>query len=600
MAMFAGGASRAMASLLLVALLNECRGLAPRRPLPVARRRAPRAPSMISERQIPAYRQTMKLYESRTGVATLPASAVPSVGIVADGDGFLVNHSEEPLFTEAETRAVVDECEARAATMGGWTTARHANYPTTDVPLQELPRALEWFRERALPETLYPFLAQSYAYCIPSPKSLRVVDAFVVKYNATAGQSFLKPHRDGSVVSFNIALNSADDYEGGGTYVARLDEGIRSDRGHVLSHASGMLHGGHPITSGVRYILVCFVIVKDFANFAYRFYERVRDMDPADKEPLPEDAAVVEARADGEGAALAKAAEERAERRLADARVAARQTFAQWPEDPRRAAAIAQREAAEARRAVAEARRVDADRRAAERAAEERRAAEKRRVAELRLAEGQLAVELAEADERAKVALAKRAAEERKVRAAEHLAAEDRRAAAAARSVAEQRAAEGQLGVELAEADERAKVALAKRAAEERKVRAAEHLAAEDRRAAAAARSVAEQRAAEGQLGVELAEADERAKVALAKRAAEERRLHAAEHLAAQYRRGARDRRAEGRRFAERRVEAHRRATDEEYAMWCAATDAASGDVYYYHAETGETSWIWPPEKALR
>jgi len=535
----------ARSSLLLVALLNECRGLAPRRPLPVARRRAaPRAPSMISERQIPAYRQTMKLYESRTGVATLPASAVPSVGIVADGDGFLVNHSEEPLFTEAETRAVVDECEARAATMGGWTTARHANYPTTDVPLQELPKALEWFRERALPETLYPFLAQSYAYCIPSPKSLRVVDAFVVKYNATAGQSFLKPHRDGSVVSFNIALNSADDYEGGGTYVARLDEGIRSDRGHVLSHASGMLHGGHPITSGVRYILVCFVIVKDFANFAYRFYERVRDMDPADKEPLPEDAAVV-VTDDGEGAALARAAEERAARRLADARVAARQTFAQWPEDPRRAAAIAQREAAEARRAVAEARRVDADRRAAGRAAEERRAGEKRRVAELR-------------------------------------------------------AAEGQLEVELAEADERAKVALAKRAAEERKVRAAEERAAEDRRAAAAARSVAEQRAAEGQLGVELAEADERAKVALAKRAAEERRLQAAEHLAAQYRSGAQDRRAEGRRFAERRVEAHRRATDEEYAMWCAATDAASGDVYYYHAETGDTSWAWPPEKALR
>jgi hypothetical protein len=34
--------------------------------------------------------------------------------------------------------------------------------------------------------------------------------------------------------------------------------------------------------------------------------------------------------------------------------------------------------------------------------------------------------------------------------------------------------------------------------------------------------------------------------------------------------------------------------------MWCAATDAASGDVYYYHAETGATSWTWPPEKALR
>ena len=108
------------------------------------------------------------------------------------------------------------------------------------------------------------------------------------RYNASAGQSFLKPHRDGSVVSFNIALNAFDAYEGGGTYIARLDEGVRSDRGHVLSHASGMLHGGHPITAGVRYILVAFVILKEYANFAYRFYERVRDLDPAHLEPLPE------------------------------------------------------------------------------------------------------------------------------------------------------------------------------------------------------------------------------------------------------------------------------------------------------------------------
>ena len=237
-----------------------------------------------------AYRETMKIYETRQGAETLPASAIPFKGLVEDGDGFLVNHSEEPLFSAEETDAIVEECEARAARMGGWTTARHANYPTTDVPLQELPRTLEWFREEALPTKLYPFLSQAFGYTLPSPKSLRVVDAFVVKYNATAGQSFLKPHRDGSVVSFNIALNSLDDYEGGGTYVARLDEGVRSDRGHVLCHASGMLHGGHPITSGVRYILVAFVILKEYANFAYRFYERVRDMDPADKEPLPEDA----------------------------------------------------------------------------------------------------------------------------------------------------------------------------------------------------------------------------------------------------------------------------------------------------------------------
>jgi hypothetical protein len=41
------------------------------------------------------------------------------------------------------------------------------------------------------------------------------VDAFVVKYDAAEGQRELKPHRDGSVFSFNLALNPLAQYEGG-------------------------------------------------------------------------------------------------------------------------------------------------------------------------------------------------------------------------------------------------------------------------------------------------------------------------------------------------------------------------------------------------
>ena len=77
----------------------------------------------------------------------------------------LISHSQEPLFTREETQAIIDEAEERAARMGGWTTKRHANYATTDVPVQELPRTHTWFREKALPEALYPFLATSYKIC---------------------------------------------------------------------------------------------------------------------------------------------------------------------------------------------------------------------------------------------------------------------------------------------------------------------------------------------------------------------------------------------------------------------------------------------------
>jgi hypothetical protein len=50
--------------------------------------------------------------------------------------------------------------------------------------------------------------------------------------------------RDGSVVSFNIALNPSDEYEGGGTYFKGLDTGLRIEEGHIVMHASNILVGG--------------------------------------------------------------------------------------------------------------------------------------------------------------------------------------------------------------------------------------------------------------------------------------------------------------------------------------------------------------------
>lgn len=111
-------------------------------------------------------------------------------------------------------------------------THTHTAYPTTDVPLAELPRTLEWFRVKVrtyiftpsvvfflllshvsvcvcvdqrlhhgyptvglahqpyprphhqptqLQEQIYPMLATNFQECLPDPTKLRVVDAFVVK-----------------------------------------------------------------------------------------------------------------------------------------------------------------------------------------------------------------------------------------------------------------------------------------------------------------------------------------------------------------------------------------------------------------------------------
>ena len=60
-------------------------------------------------------------------------------------------------------------------------------------------------------------------------------------------------------------------HAGGGTWFEGLGRSIQSERGHIMTHASGCMHGGHPITSGTRYILVAFVIVEGYQNWAMRF-----------------------------------------------------------------------------------------------------------------------------------------------------------------------------------------------------------------------------------------------------------------------------------------------------------------------------------------
>jgi hypothetical protein len=55
---------------------------------------------------------------------------------------------------------------------------------------------------------------------------------------------------------------------------------LRSPQGHLLAHSSALMHGGHAITHGVRYILVAFVTVEPaYLQWAYSFYEHVKAED---------------------------------------------------------------------------------------------------------------------------------------------------------------------------------------------------------------------------------------------------------------------------------------------------------------------------------
>lgn len=77
---------------------------------------------------------------------------------------------------------------------------------------------------------------------------------------------------------FNVALNPAYDFDGGGTLFDPLNDAVRIDEGQMVSNASGVLHGGHGISRGKRYIMVAFVILGGYDSWSMRFYNQVRNL----------------------------------------------------------------------------------------------------------------------------------------------------------------------------------------------------------------------------------------------------------------------------------------------------------------------------------
>ena len=96
--------------------------------------------------------------------------------------------SNGPLLPPDECRSAIEATEAHAAANGGWTTDRHVQAPTTDVPVSRVPALRPWFDEK-LEETLFPMLAARYPEVIPGPGSLRVMDAFVVRCETNAARN---------------------------------------------------------------------------------------------------------------------------------------------------------------------------------------------------------------------------------------------------------------------------------------------------------------------------------------------------------------------------------------------------------------------------
>ena len=154
-----------------------------------------------------------------------------------------------------------------ASNNGGWTASRHYAVPTTDLPIHKVPKLLQWFSEW-MPRKLLPLLQDQFGnteYGI-NHERFYVHDAFLVRYEATASSHFLPLHFDESTHSCVLALN--DDFEGGGSYIYSLNRSVSPSTGGMVSFLGNQcLHGGNPVTHGIRYILAIFLFLdKDLSH----------------------------------------------------------------------------------------------------------------------------------------------------------------------------------------------------------------------------------------------------------------------------------------------------------------------------------------------
>ena len=158
-----------------------------------------------------------------------------------------------------ECDTVLGAVEEAARRRGGWDKDRHGQYPTTDMPLGDVPEIEPLLREAIFRNVLRP-LAHRYLPPPFLPEHLEWRDAFFVKYDAAPGQQRqLHMHTDGSIFSFNLLLNHPDDFDGGGTFFEPTGQTVRPPRGTAVGHSGQVRHSGVAITRGKRYLFVGFI-----------------------------------------------------------------------------------------------------------------------------------------------------------------------------------------------------------------------------------------------------------------------------------------------------------------------------------------------------
>jgi hypothetical protein len=182
---------------------------------------------------------------------------IETIDVPIDIDHPLTKIRKYNVLSPEECAYLIQEAERLSHEFGGWSSDRHPGAPTTDIPFEQFgggTRSRFGLWKRAFTEkVIKPIIRRDY-----QAEFIGFNDLFLVKYDATRPgmQTHLRLHRDGTILTFVIQLNS--DFQGGGTYIQSLNRSLLHNVGDLCVHCGWFLHGGDVVTGGERYVLVGF------------------------------------------------------------------------------------------------------------------------------------------------------------------------------------------------------------------------------------------------------------------------------------------------------------------------------------------------------
>lgn len=184
------------------------------------------------------------------------------------------------LMSAEEAKTCCKLSNEFASSTGRWNAPdsnRHASYATCDFPVEDCESLESYLNEIGFHDRLWEQLGDLYTL---EKEDLSYLDLFVAHYEVktdtddTNIMDRLELHRDGTLLSFSLLLNSEDDFTGGGTFYDALRDVtpsgilhsggvIRPKQGDAVLHCGKILHGADVVTGGQRTVLVGFVEVAE-------------------------------------------------------------------------------------------------------------------------------------------------------------------------------------------------------------------------------------------------------------------------------------------------------------------------------------------------